>query len=75
MNRKRLPEYLRRAKKRFLEGLWYSAPVDAVLAGKRTLEQWTDIVSEERELEMRGKTRGQRYVEKARDCKAEQLEL
>jgi hypothetical protein len=55
MNRKRLPHYLKRAKKRFLEGLWYSAPVDAVLAGKRTLEQWADLVAEERELELQGK--------------------
>ncbi len=51
--RKKSPEYLRRAKQRFLEGLWYRTPIEAVEAGKRTLEQWADILSEERELERR----------------------
>ena len=56
MKRERVPEYVRRARKRFLVGLWHRAPIDAVLAGKRTLEEWTDLLSEERELERSFKT-------------------
>jgi hypothetical protein len=56
MKRERVPEYVRRARKRFLNGLWHRAPIDAVLAGKRTLEQWTDVLSEERELERSSRT-------------------
>jgi hypothetical protein len=56
MKRERVPEYVRRARKRFLSGLWHRAPIDAVLAGKRTLEQWTDMLCEERDLERRLKT-------------------
>lgn len=63
MPRKRVPDYLKRAKKRFLQGLWYASPVDAVLAGKRTLEDWVDIVALERDFEMQGKTRRKQYPE------------
>ncbi len=52
MKPKRVPVYLQNAKKRFLKGLWYSAPIDAVLAGKRSLEDWVDIVAQEHELEL-----------------------
>jgi hypothetical protein len=56
MQRKRMPDYLKRAKKRFLQGLWHTSPVDAVLAGKRTLEEWVDIVAQEHDLEMQNQT-------------------
>jgi hypothetical protein len=56
MRKIRLPHCLKRAKKRFLQGLWYSAPVDAVLAGKRTLEQWVEVVAFERDLEVQEKS-------------------
>jgi hypothetical protein len=46
-----VPEYVRRAKRRFLEGLWHRTPVEAVLAGKRTLEEWADVLEVEREQE------------------------
>ncbi len=63
MQRKRMPDYLKRAKKRFLQGLWYASPAEAVLAGKRTLEDWVEAVALERDLEMRGKTRRKQYPE------------
>ena len=44
--------YLRRSKKRFLEGIRASSPFEAVVSGARTLEQWTDILNFERELEL-----------------------
>ncbi len=75
MQRKRLPDYLKRAKKRFLQGLWHASPVEAVLAGKRTLEEWVDIVAEEHDLETRSQTRRQKYPFKSRDFKTEQLEV
>ncbi len=40
--------YLRRSKKRFLEGIRASSPFEAVVSGARTLEQWTDILNFER---------------------------
>ncbi len=52
-----------RAKKRFLQGLWYLSPVDAVLAGKRTLQEWVEAVALERDFEMQGKTRRKQYPE------------
>jgi hypothetical protein len=69
MQRKRMPDYLKRAKKRFLQGLWHTSPVDAVLAGKRTLEEWVDIVAQEHDLEMQNQTRQQKYPFKTRDVK------
>jgi hypothetical protein len=44
--------YLTRAKKRFLEGTSYRVPVEAVTRGRRTLEEWSSVLNEERELEM-----------------------
>jgi hypothetical protein len=75
MQRKRLPDYLKRAKKRFLQGLWHTSPVDAVLAGKRTLEEWVDIVAEEHDLEMQSQTRRQKYPFITRVSKTERLEV
>jgi hypothetical protein len=75
MQRKRMPGYLKRAKKRFLQGLWHTSPVEAVLAGKRTLEEWVDIVAEEHDFEMQNQTRRQKYPFKPRDFKTEQLEV
>jgi hypothetical protein len=43
--------YITRAKKRFLEGTSYRVPVEAVTRGRRTLEQWVEILNEERDLE------------------------
>jgi hypothetical protein len=43
--------YITRAKRRFLEGTSYRAPVEAVTRGRRTLEQWVEILNEERDLE------------------------
>jgi hypothetical protein len=43
--------YLTRATRRFLDGTRHSSPVDAVLAGVRTLDEWALILQEERELE------------------------
>jgi hypothetical protein len=65
MGRKRMPAYLKRAKKRFLAGLWYSSPVEAVIAGKRTLEEWVDVVAQERDLEIEIKS-GRRHNIQAR---------
>jgi hypothetical protein len=45
-------QYLRRSKKRFLEGIRASSPFEAVMQGIRTLEQWADILNQERELEI-----------------------
>jgi hypothetical protein len=45
-------QYLRRSKKRFLEGTRASSPFEAVMQGIRTLEQWADILNFERELEI-----------------------
>jgi hypothetical protein len=71
MQRKRMPDYLKRAKKRFLQGLWYASPVEAVLAGKRTLEEWVEVVTLERDFEMRGKTTRKQYPEITRAFQTE----
>lgn len=44
--------YLRRSAKRFLAGTSCRSPFEAVMRGSRTLEQWADILDEERELEL-----------------------
>jgi hypothetical protein len=44
--------YLRRSARRFLGFTRYRSPFEAVLYGTRTLEQWTNILNEERELEL-----------------------
>jgi hypothetical protein len=43
--------YLKRASRRFLNGTAHRTPFDAVEAGSRTLEQWVNLLSDERELE------------------------
>ncbi|NJK46342.1 MAG: hypothetical protein HC933_20730 [Pleurocapsa sp. SU_196_0] len=49
MKRKpRAAPYIRRARQRFLEGTWHRTPADAVRAGFRSLEDWADILNEER---------------------------
>ena len=48
MNRKK---YLKLANRRFLEGTRYKAPIQAVEAGVRTLEEWTDVLNQEREAQ------------------------
>jgi hypothetical protein len=63
MGRKRMPDYLKRAKKRFLTGLWYVSPVDAVIAGKRTLEEWVEIVAQERDLEVEIKFERRHHIQ------------
>jgi hypothetical protein len=50
-------QYLRRSKKRFLEGTRASSPFEAVISGARTLKQWTDILNFERELELQNTDR------------------
>ncbi len=47
----RRTSYLKRASRRFLEGTRYKTPVEAVEAGARTLAEWADTLSEEREIE------------------------
>jgi hypothetical protein len=47
----RRQSYLRRAKRRFLDGTRHRIPVEAVTAGVRTLEAWATILDEEREIE------------------------
>lgn len=44
--------YITRAKKRFLQGTSFRVPVEAVSRGRRTLEQWVEILNEERDLEI-----------------------
>lgn len=43
--------YFRRASNRFLNGLRFKTPFEAVEAGARTLEEWSRVLLEERELE------------------------
>jgi hypothetical protein len=42
-------KYAQHARKRFCKGTGYNAPIDLVLNGLRTLEEWTTVLSEERE--------------------------
>jgi hypothetical protein len=49
----RRSDYFKRASKRFLEGTRCTCPCDAVESGRRTLEQWAAILSEERDIELR----------------------
>ena len=44
--------YFKRAAKRFLAGTRYKTPVEAVEAGVLTLEDWSLVLSEERDLEL-----------------------
>jgi hypothetical protein len=43
--------YFKRASKRFLNGSRFKTPFEAVDAGARTLEEWSRLLLEERELE------------------------
>jgi hypothetical protein len=43
--------YFKRASKRFLNGSKFKTPFEAVEAGARTLEEWSRVLLEERELE------------------------
>ena len=47
---RRSPHY-KRASKRFLQGSRFKTPSEAVEAGIRTLEEWSRLLLEERELE------------------------
>jgi hypothetical protein len=53
MKRQINDQYAKRARKRFCKGTCFVAPVDLVLTGKCTLEEWADILREERDLEQR----------------------
>ncbi len=44
-------KYAHRARLRFCKNTRYSAPIDLILTGKRSLEDWVAVLSEERELE------------------------
>jgi hypothetical protein len=44
--------YYKRASKRFLTGTRYKTPCEAVEAGAKTLREWTQILEEERSLEL-----------------------
>jgi hypothetical protein len=62
--------YFKRASKRFLTGLKFKTPVEAVEAQARTLEEWSRILLEERELEQvfaqrRLSRRGRRTVSRS----------
>jgi hypothetical protein len=48
----RRTSYMKRASQRFLEGTKFRSPVEAVEAGVRSLVDWTQVLSEERDLEM-----------------------
>ena len=43
--------YLKRASQRFLHGTKFKSPIAAVEAGVRSLENWVEILVEERENE------------------------
>jgi hypothetical protein len=49
----RRTSYMKRASQRFLEGTKFRSPVEAVEAGVRSLLDWTQLLAEERDLEMR----------------------
>jgi hypothetical protein len=42
-------EYTRIAKQEFLEGTQFKTPVEAVLSGKRSIEQWCDCINAHRQ--------------------------
>lgn len=48
----RRTSYMKRASKRFLEGTRCKTPVEAVEAGVRTLNDWANLLTEERENEV-----------------------
>ena len=50
MKRQNNKKYAQRARKLFCKDTGFAAPVDVVLSGKRTLEEWADVLAQEREL-------------------------
>jgi hypothetical protein len=44
----RLPDYATRARRRFCHGHRDKTPEELVLSGKRTLEEWVEILFQER---------------------------
>jgi hypothetical protein len=44
----RLPDYATRARRRFCHGFRDKTPEELVLTGKRTLEEWVEILFQER---------------------------
>jgi hypothetical protein len=50
MKRQTQSKYAKRARKLFCKGTCFSAPVDLVLSGKRTLEEWATLLAQERDL-------------------------
>jgi hypothetical protein len=44
----RLPDYAKRARRRFCAGTRGATPADLVLSGRRTLEEWVEILEQER---------------------------
>jgi hypothetical protein len=48
MGTHRLPDYATRARRRFCYGFRDKTPEDLVLSGKRTLEEWVEILFQER---------------------------
>jgi hypothetical protein len=46
----RSESYLKRASRRFLEGTKCKTPCEAVETGGRSLEAWTQVLTEEREF-------------------------
>jgi hypothetical protein len=51
-------KYAERARRRFCKGTCFVAPVDLVLTGKRTLEEWANMLAEERDLAMKAQEKG-----------------
>jgi hypothetical protein len=49
MKRKSNYKYAKRARRLFCKGTGFRAPVDLVLSGKRTLEEWTAVLAGERD--------------------------
>ena len=49
--------YLKRATKKFLHGTKFRSPVEAVEAGCRSLGDWADTLTNERELEQSSASR------------------
>jgi hypothetical protein len=45
----RFVDYAKRARRRFCAGIHGTAPADLVLSGRRTLEEWVEVLHQERE--------------------------
>jgi hypothetical protein len=43
-------KYAKRARKLFCKGTGFITPIDVVLSGKRTLEDWAAVLAQERDL-------------------------